>query len=95
MAAPFTPIGTVDSDAARRLAWLKQQVCPTLRRLQEWYSRADLIALLFDGADLSEIRQVRREADPGLTGYDEWSVHESIKERQYDRTPSDVALHGE
>ena len=43
---------------------MKQQVCPGLRRLQEWYDRDQLIAFLFDGRDLSEMQLIRREADP-------------------------------
>jgi len=64
LANPLAQIGAVDSDAARFLAWMKQQVCPGLRRLQEWYDRDQLIAFLFDGRDLSEMQLIRREADP-------------------------------
>jgi hypothetical protein len=56
----------VDSDAQRYVAWLKHQVSPGLRRVQEWYDRADLIALLFDGLALEDIRPRSRKEEVPL-----------------------------
>jgi DNA relaxase NicK len=77
----FAAVGAVDTDAQRQLAWLKSQVAPTVRRLQEWYARRDLIDLLFDGADLGNIHQVRREDGLGLTAYDQWTIDAADRER--------------
>jgi hypothetical protein len=49
--------------------------------LQEWYARRDLIDLLFDGADLGNIHQVRREDGLGLTAYDQWTIDAADRER--------------
>jgi len=70
LAQIFAPIGDRRSDSERRLIWLSTQIAPTLRELQEWYSRRQLIALLFDGADPGTLEVVRSEADPQLAAYD-------------------------
>lgn len=63
LAAPLEAIGSDPTDDLRALRWLQAQVIGTLKRLGERYPRSDLVAFLFDGATMDDMRAVRREME--------------------------------